>query len=125
MTQKTPLEALEATIADFKAHPAMRTSLELALNSEGAVVDPQDPKATCFCAVGLYVRHRNAPPVPRPGESMESGYYRLLEQDGVVEEASDIWAPNDADETETGEHIIPVLEGIRDRLKATLEASAA
>lgn len=120
--QKTPLEALEATIADFKATPAMRTTVLLAADASGREVSIYCPAATCFCAVGRYAYHRGEAALPHTSYDAP---FKLVEDDGLALEAMDIWGPNDDDETRTGETIIPVLEGIRDRLKATLEASAA
>lgn len=118
--QKTPLEALEATIADFKAHPEMRIRNDLAQDARGKEVDPMDPSAVCFCAVGRYAFHRAAKDLVHkyPGQ----GYFDLVVSDELVNASFKIWNANDTDKSGTGEKIIPVLEGIRDRLKATLEA---
>lgn len=119
--QKTPLEALEATIADFKAHPEMRISVWHARDADSRPVDPLDPSATCFCAIGRYAYHRGIPE-DREVNACGARHDRRIEDDLDLLGAEDVWNANDADTSPTGEKIIPVLEGYRDRLKATLEA---
>lgn len=110
MTTKTPIEALAATIADFKADPKLRTTTELARNAAGRSVSPTDPTATCFCALGRYAFHRGL---------ADLSVYAELDEDKSLGNitAHEVYVVNDRDETEAGEKIIPHLESLLERLK--------
>lgn len=105
---KTPIEALAATIADFKADPKIRTRNDLAKDKFGWSVRVFDPEATCFCAIGLYSKHRGID----LGEQLDRTYYRQIIEDFNLPGASSVWGVNDDDRSPNGEKIIARLEDI-------------
>jgi hypothetical protein len=120
-TAKNPAEALSATIADFKANPAMRIASVLARTDDGRVVSPTDPDATCFCALGRYAFHRQLPNL-----EVYDAVDGPLNSPGELGNYSDsyIYSRNDADHSADGSRIIPILEQILADLTAQHAAAA-
>lgn len=110
-THKAPIEALAATIADFKATPSIRGRTKFAQDSVGRSVSPTSPGATCWCALGRYAFHRGIDEL-HPFELTGRELFGDINKSGII------WKLNDDDRTLTGEAILPVLEKALEDLKA-------